>query len=81
MENKRWIACIYCEIYGRWQLASDIKAHQRSFVIFTSHWLHFGAKACVNKSGMSGQEEDRKISISQQTANHFLETMNAASTN
>lgn len=41
----------------------------------------FGAKACVNKSGMSSQEEDRKIHISKQTAYHFEETMNAASTN
>ncbi len=41
----------------------------------------FGAKACENKSGMSGQGEDCKIHISQQTAYHFEETMNAASTN
>ncbi len=55
-----------------------IKEHQCSFVIFTSHWLHFLVPKHVRTSL---EWAACKIYISQQTAYHFEETMNAASTN
>ncbi len=77
MENKRWIVNIV-----KYMVAVSFDITSVFFCdLHKSLIALFGAKACVNKSGMSDQEEDCKIHISQQTTNHFEETMNATSTN